>query len=454
LIAPLSMENLRMLRKWITLVVTLIVLPSAEAKPPNVIIIFMDDLGYGDVGSYGAKDISTPNIDRLARQGVRLTDCYAAAPLCTPTRAAFMTGRYQHRVGIENVFTPRDVDKGLSPAEPTLPRLLKNAGYTTGLVGKWHLGFKPEFGPNRHGFDEFYGFLSGAHDYYSHVNEAGKQDLYENERPVTLTGYITDEIARRAVSFIDRHAAERFFLDVAFSATHWPFQPPDMSAPPAIPAGDDFVEEWAAGGTRADYVRMLESADRAIGAILAALDRHQLRDSTLVIFTSDNGGEWLSRMGPLSQRKGSLSEGGIRVPCIFRWPARLPAGKTSAQTAITMDLTATILVAAGASSNQPLDGIDLVPILARKQKPLERNLYWRSAWPNSPEKALRSGKWKWISTSPRMLFPGQLFDLSIDPGERNDLAIEHSDLLKKFKAMYVQWEKEVVPRATATGDRR
>jgi len=440
----------------IAFVAALFVCSIAEARGPNIVVLFMDDVGYGDVRSYGAKDVATPNIDRLAREGVRLTNCYASAPMCTPTRAALMTGRYQHRVRLESVLTPEDIDKGLPATEETLPRILKNAGYATALIGKWHLGFKPEFGPNRHGFDEFFGFRSGAIDYYSHVNEAAEHDLYENEKPVELKGYMTDEIGRRAVSFIDRHAGSPFFLDVAFNATHWPFQPPDLKTPPPLPHGKglDIVRSWANTGTRADYIKMLERADRAIGDILAAIERNKLTNDTLVIFTSDNGGEWLSRMGPLFQRKGSLYEGGIRVPCIFRWPGRLAAAKTSTQTAITMDLTATIVSAAGGKASRAFDGIDLLPILAGKQSPIDRTLYWRSAWPNGQERALRSGSWKWISVSPNMLFAGQIFNLEADAGERNDLSSEHPELLRKFSEMYVQWEREVRPPNTTQSTSR
>lgn len=418
---------------------------AAAARKPNIIIFFMDDVGYGDLASYGAKDVATPNIDRLARQGARLTDCYAAASVCTPTRAALMTGRYQHRIGLESVIRPHQVDKGLPASVATFPRLLKDAGYATALFGKWHLGSRADFSPTRHGFDEFFGFRSAALDYYSHVNEAGKHDLFENDRPVKVDGYITDELARRTISFIDRHAAEPFFIDVAFNATHWPFHPPDRSSPPPLPKGENLaiVEKWAEEGTRADYVRMLERADRAIGEILAALDRHKLTGNTLVIFTSDNGGEWLSRMTPLSHRKGSLYEGGIRVPCILQWPGKLAAGTTSSQVAITMDLTATILAAAGANADRQLDAIDLVPLLAGG-KTVERTLYWRSPFENNTEKALRSGKWKWITM--RDIFPGQLFDMTKDPGEHNDLAAQHPELLRKFKQMHRAWEKEVAAK--------
>ncbi|HEY0592365.1 MAG TPA: sulfatase-like hydrolase/transferase, partial [Thermoanaerobaculia bacterium] len=350
------------------LVVFALVAAAAPAAPPNIVVFFMDDVGYADLRIDGAVDARTPNLDRLAAEGVRLTDCYAAAPVCTPTRAAFMTGRYQHRVGLEAVLASAlgNADRGLSPREPTLPRYLHDAGYATGLFGKWHLGSRPEFRPNLHGFDEFFGFLGGALDYYSHLGEDGKHDLYENDRPVELKGYLTDAITARAISFIERHRGEPFFLDVAYNATHWPFQPPGVETPEPFPAGEheDVLRAWSGRGTREDYVRMLERADEGIGRILATIDRLGLRENTLVIFTSDNGGEWLSHMGPLFNRKGTLWEGGLGVPCVFRWPARLPGKRVSRQPAITMDLTATILAAAGATprADRPLDGIDLLPI--------------------------------------------------------------------------------------------
>lgn len=409
----------------------------------------MDDLGYGDLQVYGATDVKTPNMDRIAADGVRLTDCYAAASLCTPTRAAFMTGRYQHRVGLENVLTPADHDKGLPATEPTLPRYLKDAGYATGLIGKWHLGRKPEFRPTAHGFDEFFGFLGGAVGYYSHHGEGGEPDLYENDKPVELQTYLTDEIATRAVSFVERHAGHPFFLDVAFNATHWPFEPPDLTKTPVRPAGTTLqvVEQWAAEGTRGDYVKMLERADSAIGRILATIDRLGLRNNTFVILTNDNGGEWLSRMGPLTNRKGTLWEGGLRVPCILRWPGHLPAGKVSSQAAITMDLTATILTAGKAkiSADRPLEGIDLVPILSDRSPQIERTFFWLSPFAGNAERAMRSGKWKYLAHT--AIFPGLLFDLEADPAERNDLASKHPELLKKMKAQHSAWTLEVRPKA-------
>lgn len=422
---------------------------------PNIVVFFMDDLGYADLRIDGAVDARTPHLDRFAREGVRLTNCYAAAPVCTPTRAAFMTGRYQHRVGLESVLAPSrgNGDQGLSPAEPTLPRYLHDAGYTTGLIGKWHLGSRPEFRPNLHGFDEFFGFLGGAIDYYSHLGEDGTHDLYENEKPVSLDRYLTDEITDRAVAFVEKHAAEPFFLDVAYNATHWPFQPPGLSSKPEHPPGPPahVISSWAANGTRDDYVRMLERADAGIGRILATLDRLGLRQNTLVIFTSDNGGEWLSNMKPLFHRKGTLWEGGLRVPCILRWPARLPARRISSQAAITMDLTATILSAANVTvrKDRPLDGVDLVPLLQRRSRPVERTFYWRRAGAGPPEIAVRDGRWKYVTQS--ALFPGLLFDVVADPAEREDLASRHPHILRRLVAKHREWEAAVKPGTLEKG---
>ena len=413
----------------------------------------MDDLGYADLHIDGAVDARTPNLDQFAREGVRLTQCYAAAPVCTPTRAAFMTGRYQHRIGLEEVIAPSqgNIDQGLSSTEPSLPRLMKDAGYATALFGKWHLGVRSEFLPNRNGFDEFFGFLGGAIDYYSHVGEDGKHDLYENEKPAELKGYLTDEITARTVSFIERHAKEPFFVDVAFNATHWPFQPPDLKETPPHPAGRpaDVLRAWAGEGTREDYVKMLERADEGIGKILATLDRLGLRDNTLVIFASDNGGEWLSHMGPLSNRKRSLSEGGLRVPCVFRWPARLPAGHVSSQAAITMDLTATILAAANVApaKSHPLDGVSLIPLLQKDAQRLERTFFWLGARIGTNDRAMREGRWKYISDS--SLFPGMLFDVEADPGERKELAARHPDVLKRLRDKHAAWESSIRPVTAA-----
>src|SRR5687768_4681785 len=268
---------------WILAALILGASQALAQRSPNVVLVMMDDLGYGDLGSYGATDVRTPNIDRLAREGVRLTDAYASGAVCTPTRAALISGRYQQRVGLEWVLTgsPADRELGLPAAGASLPALLRTHGYATGLVGKWHLGWKPEFGPNAHGFDEFYGFLSGAHSYYTNRAEIarvgpGEPDLFENTTPVEATGYLTDEITRRAVSFVTRHADKPFFLEVAYNAVHWPFEPPDRPPTGAEGRGARPLRQMpddSLPATRQDYVRMLERADQGVGQILAALDR-------------------------------------------------------------------------------------------------------------------------------------------------------------------------------------
>ena len=411
---------------------------------PNVVLILTDDMGYGDLSSYGAKDIRTPNIDRLARGGVRLTDAYANGAVCTPTRAALMTGRYQQRVGLEDVLTiaPASRDRGLVATGHTLPALLKKNGYATALYGKWHLGYKTEFGPNAHGFDEFFGFLSGAVDHYTHQRMDGERDLVENGSPVETREYLTDAIAQRGVSFIDRNAGRPFFLELSFNAPHWPFQPPDQptrnprQSPPRLRqlADDDPPP------TRGDYARMVERVDVAVGTVMTALEQRGLTEHTLVIFTNDNGGEWLSRNAPFFHRKGTLWEGGIRVPLIMRWPAGLPAGRVSPQVAVTMDLTATILSATGSPvpAEHRLDGIDLLPHLRDTQSTVDRRVFWRRMTP-SVQAAVREGRWK-------LLMDGQhlfLFDLSADPGERNDLSREHPDVVRKLSQALQTWFTEM-----------
>jgi arylsulfatase A len=432
-------------------------LVTQGTRPPNIVLILMDDLGYGDLGSYGVADAKTPHIDRLAREGVKLTDFYANGPSCSPTRAGFITGRYQQRYGIEWQLgsQPDDSARGLLPAETSLPRLLKSAGYATGLIGKWHLGWKPAFHPNRHGFDEFWGFLGGAVDYHSKVDARGRHDLFHNETAASHSGYLTDEITARAKSFIETHRTDPFFLEVAYNATHWPYQPPALAEPHR--ARRDRLRDTNAPdlerriailreGTRADYVAMLESADRGVGAILTTLDRLNLSRNTLVIFTSDNGGEWLSRNAPLFHRKFTLWEGGIRVPALIRWPARVPAGIVSQQVGITMDLTASILSAAGVApppSYRP-EGIDLIPLLEGRRT-VERTLFWRTQAAGRLQRAVRRGRWKYLRDGGTRSGGGYefLFDLESDVGERQDLAATHPMMLSEFRKLLTAWEAEV-----------
>jgi arylsulfatase A-like enzyme len=440
-----------MRRFWLVGALALLPFSTPTAQPsarPNIVMIIMDDLGYGDVGSYGAPDARTPNIDRLAREGIKLTDFYANHANCSPTRTGFITGRYQQRYGIESPLRAID-SRHLPPSETSLPRLLKNAGYATGLIGKWHLANTVESGPNRHGFDEFWGFLGGAVDYYTHNKATTDEvtlpapihDLYHNETPTTSARYLTDEITSRAEAFVQQRAGGPFFLEVAYNATHWPFQRPDL------PEGKRGWEHYRETGTRADYIAILERADQGIGRILEALDRLKLTQNTLVIFTSDNGGEWLSRNAPLFNRKSTLWEGGIRVPLLVRWPGRLKAGVTSSQVGITMDLTASILAAAGVKppAGYRPEGVDLVGLI-QKGTTLERTLFWRlPAPPAAPgavaltQRAVRRGNWKYVDDRGQYF----VFNLRTDPGERNDVAQQHGDLIRELRALVAKWEADV-----------
>ena len=418
----------------------------AAPSRPNVILILTDDVGYGDIGSYGARDIRTPNIDRLATLGVRLTDFYAA-PQCTPTRAALISGRYQQRVRLERALGSggASLEAGLPATGQTLPQLLKNAGYATGLVGKWHLGYRPEFSPNAHGFDYFYGFLSGYIDFYHHNRLDGADDLYENGVAVRDSGYMTDLITARAVRFLEANASKPFFLEVAYNAAHWPFQRPGHPTRAAnngaFQSPDDSIP-----ATRADYVAMVESADGGIGAIVAALQRLGLSRNTLIIFTNDNGGEWLSNNAPLFHRKDTLWEGGIRVPAIFCWPGHLPAGRTVSTPGITMDLTATVLGATGTTVPANFEGRNLIPLLAGTAAPAERPLFWRIDTPARQQRAVRRGRWKLLVDGDDLM----LFDLPRDIGERHDVAASNPGVVRELRALLRAWEKDVDAEASQT----
>lgn len=421
----------------------------AQSARPNVVLILTDDVGYGDLGSYGAPDVRTPNIDRLARDGVRLTDFYANGPTCTPTRTGLITGRYQQRVALERpLSTSTDKDVGLPVTGRSLPQLLKANGYATGLVGKWHLGWKPEFSPIAHGFDEFFGFKSGYVDYYRHTSGDGRPDLFENDQPIEVDGYMTDLITDRSVRFLEAHAAGPFFLEVAYSAAHWPYQPPGR---PSV-ARDNarhlgpFDDSTS---TRAEYVAMLGRADEGVGRILRALDSLGLRRRTLVIFTNDNGGEWLSRNAPLFEYKGSVWEGGIRVPAIVRWPGHVPTGKVSGQVGITMDLTASILAATGTPvpKETRLEGIDLLPVLSGRAPPVERTLFWRTIGPRG-QQAVRAGDWKLVSDGRPLLF-----DVRHDPGERHDVIGAHTDVARRLHELLLAWVRDVDAEQEQRGGR-
>ena len=422
---------------------------SAETRP-NIVFILIDDFGYADSGPYGAKDIRTPHIDRLAREGVRFTDFYANAPVCSPTRAGFITGRWQQRVGLEWAFGftaesfrrqggewVRETDMhglGLPTSVPTLPQYLKAAGYATGAFGKWHLGYKDEYNPTRRGFDEYFGELLGHADYYNHAYYDGTYALRDGLKPVKVEGYLTDLLNRRAVEFIGKHAREPFFLYVPHLAVHAPFQPPDRPKPSVTKAN-------MYDGDRGIYAAMVERVDEGVGMILAELAKQGVLDNTLVVLSSDNGGERYSDNSPLFHHKSTLWEGGIRVPCIMRWPAKLPRGAVTPQVGITMDLSATFAAIAGAKAaeGRPFDGIDLIPILTGARPPETRTLAWRIDRTGRQQKAVRHGDWKYMQDGNVEM----LFDLAEDIGERRDLSFKEPEKLADLKRRLASWEAEM-----------
>jgi arylsulfatase A-like enzyme len=393
-------------------------------------------MGYGDTGPYGATDIRTPHIDRLAREGVRLTNAYGSAPICSPSRTGLLTGRYPQRAGMEENIGPPPRPTGLPPSETTLAQMLKDVGYRTALFGKWHLGFERDFSPNRHGFDEFFGFLDWTVDYYTHRTYDGKPGLYQNETPVEVEGYTSEIFTDRAIAFIEQRASRPFFLFVSYNAALPPHQPPGR--PEDIRNQGNWYH-----GTRADYIKVVEALDAGVGRILETLDRNGLTSDTLVIFTCDHGGRELGRTLPLFHGFRTLWEGGIRVPLILRWPGRLPAGEVSSQLSINMDLSATMLQAAQTAplAGRRLDGIDLLPILQKKRPEVERTFFWRTDFSAYKQRAVRRGRFKYLRDDTTEM----LFDLEEDIGERQNLAYQQADLLKELQAALAEWEAGLRP---------
>ena len=410
-------------------------LSTAQFHKPNIIYIMADDLGYADLSCYGRKDYKTPNLDKLCGQGVKFMNAYAAAPVCTPTRVAFMTGRYPARleVGLHEPleWSTKDSMLGLSSEVPSIATLVKQAGYETYLIGKWHLGFKPQYNPLKNGFDYFFGFHGGGIDYISHNGPRGNTDLYENYNPIKKEGYLTDIWGEKAIEIINRSHKKPFFMAVMFNAPHWPWQGPGDKAYP------DSVK-WSAGGSNEIYAAMMKSLDDAVGSIINALDKKVSLKNTIVIFTSDNGGERFSDMGQYKGQKMELWEGGIREPAFIRWPRKIKSNTVTNQVATTMDWTATILSVAGAKAHPGflLDGQDLMPIITGKKKEVDRTLYWRISQ-RRENNAMREGKWKYLQDANKKEY---LFDLSKDAQEKNDLKAEESNVFETLKAKYKAWE--------------
>jgi arylsulfatase A-like enzyme len=424
---------------------------AEDPRRPNVVVLLADDLGYADVGFQGCRDVPTPHIDSLAKDGIRCTAGYVSGPYCSPTRAGLMTGRYQQRFGHE--FNPgNDAGHGLPLSETTLADRLKAAGYVTGLVGKWHLGAAPERVPQKRGFDEYFGFLGGAHPYFPGQGAP----IYRGTAEWKETEYLTDAFAREAVAFIDRHKGRPFFLELAFNAVHTPMN-----------ATDDRLGRFStvADPQRRTYAAMLTAMDEAVGRVLDKLRAEGLERDTLVVFFSDNGGPTMrgttingSRNDPLRGSKRTTLEGGIRVPFVWRWPGRLPAGAVYDQPIIQLDVLPTALSAAGVGLNPDwkLDGVNLLPHLTgRETRPPHEVLYWRLGG----QMAVRQGDWKLVSYDPVAderadrpvakgkgaagVTPRKLYNLARDVGESHDLVAEHPEKVKELERVWNDWAAQL-----------
>ncbi|MHC4721983.1 MAG: sulfatase-like hydrolase/transferase [Planctomycetota bacterium] len=413
-------------------------------RKPNIIIIISDDLGYADIGIHGCKDIPTPNIDSIARKGVRFSNGYVSAPGCSPSRAGLMTGRYQQRFGYKLNPGPATHSiqdhVGLPLTEVTIADLLRSAGYTTAAVGKWHLGIAPHFNPLRRGFDEFFGFPHGQHSYDGSALKGYKWEAYNpimrGTTPVEEKQYLTDAFTREAVSFIQRHIHTPFFLYLAYNAVHTPLLGPERFR--------NSFEHISENTNRRVYAATLAAMDEGIGKVLAKLREFGIQKDTLLFFINDNGG-WPnnfphgSRNTPLRGGKGGFLEGGLRVPFLVQWPRRLPPGITYDHPVISLDILPTVAAAAGAKlpQDRKIDGVNLLPYLTGETKEQPHEILFWATWQNY---AVRQSNWKLVKNGPHT----ELFDLASDIGESHDLSAEHPDVAKRLKNAYEAWNTQMI----------
>ena len=421
--------------------------PRPAAERPNVVLIFVDDLGYNDVGYNGADDIETPNIDRLAAEGVVFSDGYVTHPFCGPSRAGLMTSRYPARFGMEYnlAYAPEDGDHGLPVEEPTFAEGLQAAGYRTGLVGKWQLGAARPFHPNNRGFDYFYGFLGGAHDYFkvNHRSAPGSDfaPLNDGFAETGFDGYLTDALTDRAVDFVGADSGAPFFLYLAYNAPHTPLQAPDSLVRKYSHVDDP---------DRRVYLAMIDSLDQNVGRVMDALDAAGKREDTLVFFLSDNGGvaptpysafDWADN-APFRDGKSSFHEGGVRVPFIGSWPGGWPQGVVYEEPVVSLDVGATALALAGMeqSPERPLDGVDLTPYVRGEEEGRPREaVFWRQ-WSVEHEiitYAVRSGDMKLVKDE--LHGSAALYDLASDPGETRDLIAEQPETARRLTLLWNDW---------------
>ncbi|MFI3264105.1 MAG: sulfatase-like hydrolase/transferase [Rikenellaceae bacterium] len=411
-------------------------------EKPNIILIMADDLGYGDISCFGNKSIKTPNIDRMAAEGIKMTDFHTNGAVSSPTRAALMTGRYQQRSGVTGVITAANHrDDGLALSEYTMAEALKDCGYTTAMYGKWHLGYAPEFNPVRQGFDYFGGYVAGNIDFHSHIDEAMYDDWWNQDSLEAEDGYVTDLIGEKAVKFIAEHKDEPFFLYLPHEAPHYPIQGRNS---PAI-RGDKAPKKQPKMNreqTLEVYKEMIEVMDETIGDLLVALEENGLKENTIVIFTSDNGGQ-ASRAtnAPMSGGKGGLLEGGHRVPMVVWSPGiqlapMVPYVYTS--TVMTMDLFPSFVSLAGGKAPKNLDGTNILPALKKGKDVTKRDLFWAT----DTKQAMRQGDWKMVKGEKS----AQLYNLADDITESNDLSAQYPERAAAMKKAIDKWYIEVQPK--------
>ena len=428
-----------------------------EAKKPNIIFIMADDLGYADIGSYGAPDAKTPHIDSLAVDGLKFTNFYAMSCQCTPSRTAILTGRYPQRAGgLECAIGTGNVGRydeaealaakgelGLPAEYAVLAPALKGVGYVNGVFGKWHLGYEPKFSPLEQGFDRFTGFLGGNVEYFEHYETSGLDVYVKGREPIDREGYLTDLITEDAVAFLDERAAEPdtpFFLYLPHGAPHFPFQGPGDREPKRT------AENWM-DGTRINYVAMLESLDDGVGKVLEALEKNGQAENTIVIFTSDHGAMEPGLNTPWRDYKSTTFEGGLRVPCVVRWPGKIEPGTVSHQVGTLMDLTASFLQIAGteAPDQKPLDGIDILGHVLDGKPEMPRTLYWRYRRGDKTWWGARDGNLKLVRKQEGDAVEEWLFDLATDPTETKSVTSERPEEYGALQRKVLLWEKEVRP---------
>ena len=424
---------------------------SAAATKPNIVLIVSDDQGYADLGCCGRPELKTPNLDRLAAEGVRLTNFYVTWPACTPSRGSILTGRYPQRNGLYDMIRNNEVNwnhrfseaeyavspemaLGLDQREITIAQVLREAGYATGVFGKWDSGRARRFLPQQRGFDAFFGFSNTGIDYFTH-ERYGIPSMFRGNERVKVEGYATDLFRREAIEFLNRNYRRPFFLYVPFNAPHGASNLERTGAQ----APDDYYRMY--GGLpptkKQGYMACVTAMDEAIGRILDRIDKLGVADNTLVVFFSDNGGSGVADNTPLRGRKGQMFEGGLRVPFLARWPAELPAGAVNDGFLSSLEVFPTFTAVAGGQlpNGVAYDGFDMLPVLEGKAPSQRVDMYWQ----RRDDKAARYKKWKWVESQRG----SGLFDLAADIGERYDLSTEQPQQLNRMKARWAAWRKQM-----------